>query len=201
MIFMTRILAALALFLGAATAQAISPEPAAPVPGDSVYQLDAMLTDQSGHQIKLADLRGRPVLIAMFYTSCKYVCPLIVDAMVRVERALGDVEKKDVRFVLVSFDADHDTPQTLAEIATQRHLDASRWTLTRTDAASVRKLAAVLGVQYRATSDGGFNHSSVVSLLDRRGRIVARSTRMSEADAELLQSVRREIADTQSAQR
>jgi len=201
MIFMTRVFAALALFLGATTVQATSPEPAAPLPGDSVYQLDAVLTDQRGHEFKLADLRGRPVLIAMFYTSCKYVCPLIVDAMVRVERALGDAEKKDMHFVLVSFDADHDTPQTLAEIATQRHLDASRWTLTRTDAASVRKLAAVLGVQYRATTDGGFNHSSIVSLLDQRGRIVARSTRMNEADAELLQAVRRVLAAPVSAQR
>ncbi len=200
MTHLRRVLGALALGL-CTVAHANSPERAAALPGDSVYQLDAVLTDQRGHEFNLADLRGRPVLIAMFYTSCKYVCPLIVDAMARVERALTDAEKSDMRFVLVSFDADHDTPQTLAEIAAQRHLDASRWTLTRTDVASVRKLAAVLGVQYRATSDGGFNHSSVVSLLDRRGRIVARSTRMSEADAELLQSVRREIADTQSAQR
>jgi protein SCO1/2 len=181
-------------------AYATSAERAAALPGDSVYQLDAVLTDQAGREFKLVDLRGEPVLIAMFYTSCKYVCPLIVDAMQRVEHALPDAERPHLHFVLVSFDTDHDTPQSLAEIAKQRHLDTSRWTLTRTDANSVRKLAAVLGVQYRATADGGFNHSSIVSLLDQHGRIAARSTRMSEADPELLKAVRGEIANV-SAQR
>lgn len=195
----SRLFGALALCLGTAMAQANPPEPSAPLPGASVYQLDAPLTDQSGREFRLVDLRGEPVLIAMFYTSCKYVCPLIVDAMQRVERALTGAERSQLHLVLVSFDADHDTPRTLAEIATQRHLDAARWTLARTDATGVRQLAAVLGVQYRATADGGFNHSSIVSLLDRDGRIVARSTRMNEADAELLQTVRREISHDNSA--
>lgn len=198
MTFLRQMLGALALCIGTA-APAATVAPIA-LPGDSVYQLDAALTDQGGREFKLAELRGQPVLIAMFYTSCKYVCPLIVDSMVRVERALTDAERARVHLVLVSFDADHDTPQTLREIATQRHLDASRWTLSRTDATSVRKLAAVLGVQYRATADGGFNHSSIVSLLDQRGRIVARSTRMNEADAELLQAVRRETSGSPSGQ-
>jgi len=169
------------------------------LPGDSVYRLDTALTDQDGGHFKLENLRGRPVLIAMFYTSCKYVCPLIVDAMSRIERALSDDEKRAVRLLLVSFDSEHDTPGVLKETAGQRHLDPARWTLARTDAAGVRKLAAVLGVQYRATTPGEFNHSSIITLLDSEGRIVARTARMSEQDQDLLQSVQRELAKNKGA--
>jgi protein SCO1/2 len=64
------------------------------LPGDSVYQLDIPLTNQDERASKLADLRGTPVPIAMFYTSCKYVCPLIVDSMLRVDK---DSRRKSAR--------------------------------------------------------------------------------------------------------
>jgi protein SCO1/2 len=165
-----------------------------PLPGDSVYQLDIPLTNQDRRDSRLADLRGSPVLIAMFYTSCKYVCPLIVESMRRVDNGLTDDERAHLRVVLVSFDPDHDTPQALKAVADERHLDLPRWTLDRTDTESVRKLAAVLGVQYRAIENGDFNHSTVISLLDRDGRIAARSSRTGEADPDLLAATQRELA-------
>jgi protein SCO1/2 len=164
------------------------------LPGDSVYQLDIPLTNQDDRASKLADLRGTPVLIAMFYTSCKYVCPLIVDSMLRVDKGLSPDERSYLRVVLVSFDPDHDTPQALKTVAVERHLDLPRWTLDRTDAESVRKLAAALGVQYRAIEKGDFNHSTVISLLDKDGRIAVRSSRTGELDPELLAATRRELA-------
>jgi len=153
-----------------------------------------VLTNQNGREFALADLRDQPVLIAMFYTSCKYVCPLIVDAMLRIDRVLVAEDKSKVHLVLVSFDSERDSPQALKELAARRHLDAARWTLARADAVTVRKLAAVLGVQYRATTNGEFNHSSVITLLDRQGRIAARSVRMGEEDPEFLRLLRVETA-------
>ena len=58
----------------------------------------------------------------------------------------------------------------------------------------MRKLAAVLGVQYRAIENGDFNHSTVISLLDKDGRIAARSSRTGEADPDLLAATKRELA-------
>jgi protein SCO1/2 len=165
------------------------------LPGDSVYQLDIALTNQDARTSKLAELRGAPVLIAMFYTSCKYVCPLIVDSMRSVDKSLTDDERARLRVVLVSFDPEHDTPQALKAVADERHLDLPRWSLDRTDADSVRKLAAALGVQYRAIEKGDFNHSTVISLLDRNGRIVAHSSRTGELDADLLAATKRELAE------
>lgn len=166
----------------------------ADLPGDSVYQLDLTLTDQDARTTKLADLRGQPVLVAMFYTSCKFICPLIIESMRRVDNALSPAEQTKLHVVLVSFDPDHDTPQALKATAVERHVDSPRWTLARTDADGVRKLAAVLGVQYRAIENGDFNHSAVITLLDRDGRMVAHSSRTDGLDADLVQATRRELA-------
>ena len=164
------------------------------LPSNSVYRLDLALVDQNAQASKLADLRGGPVLIAMFYSSCKYVCPLIIDNLQRTERALSDSERAHLRVVMVSFDSKRDTPAALKTVADERHVDQTRWKLTRTDATGVRKLAAVLDVQYRALANGEFNHSSVITLLDSEGRIVARSDRMDELDPALLTALQHALA-------
>jgi protein SCO1 len=126
----------------------------------------------------------------MFYTSCKFFCPMLIETIRDVEAKLSVEERANLGVVLVSIDPEHDTVQVLKRVADERGIDAARWTLARTDAASVRKLAAVLGIQYRALVDGEFNHTTAVVLLDADGRIAARTTRLGNADAAFVKRVR-----------
>jgi len=179
-------------FLVATHVAATEPRAAADaLPGDSIYRLDLALVDQDGHGLMLRERRGGPVLIAMFYTSCPYMCPLIVESIKRTEHALDDSARARLHVVLVTFDSARDTPLVLKTTAEKRHIDFARWTLARTEPAGVRRLAAVLDVQYRALPDGGFNHSGVMSLLDADGRIVARTEKLGEVDAEFLAAVQK----------
>ena len=148
------------------------------LPGDSVYLLDDAFSDQAGKPFKLADRRGRPQLVAMFYTSCRYICPLIVDSAKGVEHALSPAERARLGVLLVSLDPARDDTAALASVARKRQLDPARWTLARTDAGAVRRVAALLGVRYRALADGEFNHTSALVLLDAEGRVLARTERL-----------------------
>jgi len=151
---------------------------ATPLPGDSVYLLEDAFSDQSGKPFTLAERRGKPQVVAMFYTSCRYVCPLIVDSAKGVEHALSPAEREHLGILLVSLDPMRDDTAQLASVARKRKLDPSRWTLARTEAGTVRRVAALLGVRYRALADGEFNHSSALVLLDSEGRVVARTERL-----------------------
>ena len=55
-------------------------------------------------------------------------------------------------------------------------------TLARTDASSVRKLAAVLGIQHRAVANGDFNRTTAWLLIDADGRIAGFSAKPGDAD-------------------
>ena len=161
------------------------------LPPDSVLRLDGDFTDQDGRAFTLPARRGRAQLVTMFYTSCKVMCPLIVDSGLGVDHALTPAERGKLGVLFVSLDPARDTVARLDALATQRKLDRHRWTLARTDAANVRKTAAVLGVRYRALANGEFNHSSVLLLLDADGRIVARTEKMGRVpDPEFLAKVR-----------
>jgi protein SCO1/2 len=152
------------------------------LPGDSIYQLPVTLTDQQGRDFAFAKRAGRPQLVSMFYISCQYVCPLIIETMKKTQHALDARERARLDVLLVSFDPARDTTERLKEVFGERKLDARSWTLARTDEASVRKLAAVLGVQYRALANREINHSTSIVLLDEQGRIVARTDRLGEVD-------------------
>jgi protein SCO1/2 len=50
----------------------------------------------------------------------------------------------------------------------------------------VRKIAALLSIQYRRLPDGNFNHASVVTVLTPQGVIAAQSDTTGKADEKLL---------------
>ena len=56
----------------------------ADIPGDSLYQLPIALQTAEGKMIKIDDLRGRPLVVAMFYSHCTSVCPLLTAQVQRL---------------------------------------------------------------------------------------------------------------------
>lgn len=147
-------------------------EAAKPLSGTSIYNLDVRWTDQDGNAVTLASLRGTPVVMAMAYTSCKDICPMIVANMTAIEDQAKEQSAGTVRFALFSLDPEVDTPERLKAYAKERGLDPAHWTLFHGDDKAVRALAAVLGVRYRRDASGGFDHSAIISLVDAEGNIV-----------------------------
>jgi protein SCO1/2 len=142
---------------------------------DSIYQLDVRFTDDSGREVALGELRGRPVAVAMFFASCTYACPLIVGDLSRVRDALPQSIRDEVVILLVSFDSERDTPEALRMYRKERLLD-NQWTLLRGEPASVRELATLLGVSYKLETDGQFAHTNLITVLNREGEIVHHRT-------------------------
>ena len=167
----------------------------APLPRDSVYQLPLPLTDQHGKTWDWSRHRGQPQVVAMFYASCPNMCPLIVDSGKAIEHALTPDQQRGLHLLYISIDPAHDTPAVLNELATARKLDPARWSLASPRAQDVRSVAGLLGVRYRQLADGQFNHTSVMLLLDREGRIVARTEQVSGVpDPEFMGSVSRALS-------
>jgi protein SCO1/2 len=178
----------------AALAPTHAASPAKPLPGDSVYRLTATLTDSSGKAVAWQQMRGKPRIATMFYSSCPFMCPLIIESGKGIDKALSPAERSKLGFVLVSLDPKRDTPQALAALARKRGIDLTRWTLLRPAARDVRPLAGVLDVRYRALADGEFNHTSVLILLDAQGRILARTENIGPApDPDFLRAVHKAL--------
>ena len=142
---------------------------------ESLYQAEAPFTTDAGRSFKLGELRGRPVVLMMFFASCGYACPLLVNDVASIRAKLPPEIRAGVALVLVSFDSVRDTPAALTAYRADHGLD-SQWTLLHGSPDSVRELAALLGVKYQQSPDGMFSHSNLITVLNREGEIVHQRT-------------------------
>ncbi|MEC5160332.1 MULTISPECIES: SCO family protein [unclassified Janthinobacterium] len=175
-----------------ATESAADAKPAA-VPGASLYHLKGALVDQDGRSFKLEQRRGQPMLVSMFYNSCKFVCPMLIDTLRATEQTLTAEERAKVSVLLITFDPARDDVKALKAVARQRGLAPGHWTLARTDAGNVRQIAAALDIQYRQLADGEYNHTTVLLLLDGEGRIVGRTKKLGAVDPAFQKLLRQTI--------
>ena len=83
---------------------------AAPLSDRSVYQLNSTWTNDANQAVQLSQLRGKPQVVAMIFTSCQGACPLLVEQM---RQAAGELRGADTNFgyVLVTFDPERDSQE------------------------------------------------------------------------------------------
>ncbi len=133
---------------------------------------DHALTDHSGRPLNLAELRGRPLVISLIFTSCATVCPITTDhlrdAVVEARRSLGTESFAVLTF---GFDAGRDRPAQLTGFANTHRLNGlGGWHLASADSATTEALLTDLGFSWR-TAAGGFDHVTQTTILDGEGRI------------------------------
>ena len=133
---------------------------------------DHAFTDQDGRPLRIADLRGRPVVLNLIYTNCYYVCSGLTvhlrDVVGIAREALG---RDGFSVLTVGFDAKHDTPARMRSYGVERAIDDARWHFASTDTATVRRLAEDVGFTW-AMSPLGFDHVTQVTVIDGEGRVV-----------------------------
>ena len=160
------------------------------LPSNSVYHLQVSVEDQSGEITGLDRYRGKPVLVTMFYASCPHVCPMLISTIKLTESKLSAAERADLRVLTISIDPDRDTPEKLRETMERHSVEASRWSMVRSDPGDLRTIAGVFGVRYKQLPDGEYNHTTRIILLDRDGTQVASSEQLGRHDAAFLEAIK-----------
>lgn len=161
----------------------------------SLYLLDSKWTSDVNREIQLGVLRGRPQIVAMFFTHCEYACPILVSELKAIEAKLPRDVLAKVDFLLVSIDTARDTPAELAAFREKRGLARERWTLLRGGADDVRELAALLGVNYVEDSRGQFAHSNIITLLNAEGEVAFQHTGLKQDPAPLIAAIEKAARD------
>jgi protein SCO1/2 len=131
---------------------------------------DFQLTDQNGHTVRAADLRGKVIAIDFIYTRCPLpdVCPRLSANFAMLQRRFHDRAGQDLSLISVTVDPDFDTPAVLADYA-HRWAAGPGWRFLTGD---VAPLAAALGEIYWA-DEGSIGHNSTTSIFGRDGRLAA----------------------------
>lgn len=162
----------IAFCIPAGYAQNLTGDTPPAVSDHSVYQSEALWTNQRDEVFKLRDLKGKPAIVTMFYGNCLQVCPILIRDANRVFEAVDESFRDQVQVLAITFDPENDTPGTLRAYAEQRNLNIPQWHFMTGTPSAIREVAMLLGVQYRKDSHGHFSHSNLVAILDDEGEIV-----------------------------
>jgi protein SCO1 len=128
--------------------------------------------NREGRPVRLASLRGKPLLVSFIYTGCFQVCPANTRALDEAVGALQDRFGRDAfRVVSIGFNQPADSPQALKAYAAQHSIDRPNWDFLSAPLPVVPALTQEFGFRYAATP-AGFDHVLQVTLLDAQGRIV-----------------------------
>lgn len=132
---------------------------------------DYRFLNSDGKEVRLSDLRGKPLVVHFIYTGCFQVCPAttqyLANAVAEAERTLG---RGAFRVASIGFNQPVDSPAAMKDFARKFGLASPDWLFLSPDAGSVPRLAAEFGFRYEATA-AGFDHLLQATIVDASGRI------------------------------
>lgn len=132
---------------------------------------DLHFTDTAGKQVRLAQLRGKPLIVSMVYTGCADICPLIIENLYpAIELAQSTLGHDAFSVITVGFDTRNDTPDRMRTFARAHGAELPNWQFLSANAQTVNKLSEAIGFEI-IPSAGGFGHAAQVTIVDRKGRI------------------------------
>jgi protein SCO1/2 len=167
------VLVAAAVVLGASRGSQAYDAPAGPPVRQQVMvpASDFTLTNQDGRAVRLADLRGKPVLLTFIYTTCPDVCPLITADMVRIQRLVKARGGPEAIFLSITTDPEVDRPDVLKAYAERHGVDLATWALLTGTTAELQPVWNAYSVKVTRRARGLVDHTGVSILIDRLGRI------------------------------
>lgn len=130
------------------------------------------LIDQDGKAFRIADRRGKAVLVGFVYTTCSGTCPITTHRMAAARDALkkAGLWGDRVEFVSVSLDPARDRPDVLKSYAGLYDADVPAWRFLTGETEPVARVIESWGMWARTNAQGVLDHPSRVFLIDPSGR-------------------------------
>lgn len=132
---------------------------------------DYAFVDRQGRQVRLADYRGKPVVVSFVYTGCFSVCPTTTAQLAKaIREARKTLGTGAFRVVTVGFNLPYDSPEAMRDFARRYGIDDPSWEFLSPYEPQLGALVADLGFEYVRTP-GGFDHLTQLTILDAEGKV------------------------------
>ncbi len=127
------------------------------------------LVDQNDKPFHFANSRGKIVLATFVFTTCPDVCPLLTAKFASIQRTLQEKKVDDYLLLTITTDPERDTPAALKSYAEQFKADFNHWLFLTGPKQDLAKVWKAFGVTVRKRPDGQIQHTTLATLIDRRG--------------------------------
>jgi protein SCO1/2 len=133
------------------------------------------LTDQNNKAISNDDYKGKVYVVEFFFATCPTICPIMNRNMVEIQNSFFG--NPNFGIASITIDPTHDTPAVLKEHAKVLGVKSSNWHMLSGDQKYTLDIAnkgfnLYAGINPKVK--GGFEHSGLFALVDKKGNIRCR---------------------------
>jgi protein SCO1/2 len=134
------------------------------------------LTDQNNEKISNETYLGKVYVIEFFFTTCPSICPIMNKNMVDIQNNFFG--NPNFGIASISINPEYDTSKILKEHANQIGVKSSNWHLLTGEKQYIFDIANKGFNLYAGENknvNGGFEHSGLFALIDKKGNIRCRN--------------------------
>lgn len=137
----------------------------------SLFAFDDAWVDEHGRTVRLAQWRGKPTVVAMEYSACRFVCSVAWRRLQQLQQE-ADRRGEALQFVVLSIDPENDSPAAWQDYRRARGLARDNWHFLTAGRGATTRAAGLLGVRWWY-ADGHLMHDFRIVRLDAEGAIRA----------------------------
>ncbi|HEY0091192.1 MAG TPA: SCO family protein [Flavobacterium sp.] len=133
------------------------------------------LTDQNNSKISNKDYDGKVYVLEFFFSTCPTICPRMNENMIEIQNAFFGNPAFGIASITI--DPQNDTPDVLKAYAKSIDVKSGNWHFLTGDKAYIMSLANKgfnLYAGENSKANGGFEHSGLFALIDKKGNIRCR---------------------------
>lgn len=133
------------------------------------------LTNQDKKSINADFYKGKVYVLEFFFTTCPTICPKMNLSMLQIEKTFFG--NPNFGIVSITIDPETDTPEILKKHAKLLEVQSTNWNFLTGDKTVIFDLANKGFNLYAAANKkviGGFEHSGLFALIDKKGHIRCR---------------------------
>ena len=133
------------------------------------------LQDGGGKTVSDKDFRGKWMLVYFGYTHCPDACPTALNDIANAMDLLGP-GKRDVAPVFITVDPERDTPAVMKDYVSSFDTPITALSGTPAQVDAAIRAYRVYAAKHPTRDGYDMDHSSIIYLMDKRGRFVANFT-------------------------
>ncbi len=143
----------------------------------SVVALDTIFKDETGKEVRLESLLGKPVVLLPIFFSCTAVCNFLQADLAKALNQVDQVPGQDFYIITLSFsDDENETDAATAKNnynnLIKREFPLDKWTYLTGDRENIRKLTDSLGYYFIKRAPHQYVHPSALVVLSKDGKII-----------------------------
>jgi protein SCO1/2 len=132
-------------------------------------------SNQDGKMITNSFYDGKVYVVEFFFTTCPTICPKMNESMLKIQNEFYG--NQDFGIASFSINPKHDTPDILKEYAKTHGATLKNWNFLTGEQDKIYELSNTGFTLYageNSNAEGGFEHSGMFALVDKKGNIRSR---------------------------